>query len=103
MKVFTCAVAFTGVFVLVAISGTVASSIAYDHGRDGFVPVATIDSDAVMRENDKEYLVKKTANLVDLFYETGFPKRIAKFVKIGGALLENNTSNDPMVNEIFGK
>lgn len=92
-----------GVYIaaLVALSGAAA---AYDHSsRDAFVPVGTIDSDALMRANDKEYLMKKTANLVDLFYETGFPKRIAKFVKISGALLENNSSNDPMVNEIFGK
>lgn len=90
---------------LVVLKGAAAaSSFGYDHSsRDAFVPVATIDSDALMRANDKEYLMKKTANLVDLFYETGFPKRIAKFVKISGALLENNPSNDPMVNEIFGK
>lgn len=95
---------FSGVLFVcsVAISLAAASSIGYEQ-RDAFVPVATIDSDAAMRASDKEYLVKKTANLVDLFYETGFPKRIAKFVKIGGALLENNASNDPMVNEIFGE
>lgn len=101
---FSCA--YLGVLTVVgcvAISAAAASSIGFDHHQgDGFVPVATVDSESLMQANDKEYLAKKTANLVDLFYESGFPKRIAKFARITGALLENNT-NDPTVNEIFGK
>lgn len=99
--------AYIGVLTMgCVVLSVAASSIAYDnhqyHHRDGFEPVATIDREALMQANDKEYLAKKTANLVDLFYETGFPKRIAKFARLTGALLENNT-NDSTINEIFGK
>lgn len=92
---------------LVIVSATAsASSIAYEQSHeDRFEPVATIDSESLMQANDKEYLVQKTSNLVDLFYETGIPKRIAKLVRVTGLGLDNR-SNDPMfseVNEIFGK
>lgn len=99
-----CAIIVLMAYVM-ANRGRAAASIISDkhNSRDAFVPVTTIDRDALMRANDKEYLVKKTENLVDLFYETGFPKRIAKFVRISGALLENNSPSDPTINEIFGK
>lgn len=82
-----------------------ASAIGYDHeqDQDRFEPVHTVDRESVMQANDKEYLMKNTANLVDLFYETGIPRRIAKVVR--GAIMENR-SDDPMmkqVNEIFGE
>lgn len=81
-----------------------AAGFEYYQGQDeGFVPVATLDSDSAMRENDKEYMVKKTANLVDLFYETGFPKRVAKFVRISSSFLKNSSTSDPTINEIFGE
>lgn len=103
MKVFY---GFIASFVIVSATAS-ASSIAYEQSHeDRFEPVATIDSESLMQANDKEYLVQKTANLVDLFYETGIPKRIAKLVRVSGVALDNNRSNDPMfteVNEIFGK
>ena len=102
---FSCSFLRVLIAVVVLVSAAAASRIDYEQQQQhgGFEPVTTVDTDALMRANDKEYLVKKTANLVDLFYETGYPKRIAKFVRMSGALLDANTSSDPMVNEIFGE
>lgn len=102
---FSCLI--LGVFIVGCVALSAASSVGYSHVEDvdRFEPVATIDSESVMQANDKEYLVKKTANLVDLFYETGIPKRIARLVRFGGAFLENRSGDGTFseMNEIFGK
>lgn len=82
-----------------------ASSIGYDP-REAYEPVVTVDTESLMKASDKEYLEKKTANFVDLFYETGIPRRISKFIRQSGQSLLENRTNDPMMNdvhEMFGK
>lgn len=43
---------------------------------------------AQMKANDHEYLMEKTSSLLDLFYESDIPKRVAKLVNYSGSLKE---------------
>lgn len=97
--------AFVGLVVAACVVLSAASSIGYD-AQDTYEPVVTMDSEMLMKASDKEYLEKKTANFVDLFYETGIPRRISKFIRQSGQSFLDNQTNDPTmndVNEMFGK
>lgn len=66
---------------------------------------STTSTHPVQMDTDKEYLVKKTSNFVELFYETGIPMRIAKFLRASETELAGKENETLMkdVESIFGE